>query len=155
MALYLRVMRELLEVKDDYTEERSKKLADIHISAMKEHIYSYQYFNLLMDALIRFCSKNLVYRGKVQSHLAENKYQTSKLFKKWLEDSGSPAQMIQSGKWMMWKKQFTNIQNKNYAAILTNLIGKEPYFAKRKELRLERFNRLSDKEEFEIEDSVE
>jgi len=48
MMLYLRVIRELIEVKDEYAEERLKRLADIHVTAMREHLYSYQYFNLLL-----------------------------------------------------------------------------------------------------------
>lgn len=155
LILYLRVVKELIEVRDDYAEERLRRLAEVHTTALKEHLMNYAYFNILMDGLIKFCSRNLAYRAKVVGFLSEAKYQPFKQFKKWLEDSGSPFNMIQSGRWTLWRKQLSQTQSKNYNAVMSCLGNKEAFLAKRRDLRLERFNKLLDKDEFEVEDAVE
>jgi hypothetical protein len=132
-----------------------KRLADIHISAMKELINSYQYFTILLDNLIRFCSKNLLYRSKVIVFLSDNKYQVFKQFKNWILDSTSPLSLINTGRLQMWKKSMTPIQSKNLNNIMANMQGKEVYFSKRKEARQEKFLKLIDKEEFEVDESPE
>ena len=145
MTLYVRIIRELADVKDEYSDERLRRLAEVHVTAMKEHLSNYQYFNILIDALIRICSSNLAYRAKVVQVLAENKFAIFRQFKKWLEDSASPAGMIQSSRWTLWRRQMTSTQSKNYNMIMNNLASKEPYLTKRRDIRMDRFGRLIDK----------
>jgi hypothetical protein len=49
----------------------------------------------------------------------------------------------------------TPIQSKNLNNIMANMQGKEVYFSKRKEARQEKFLKLIDKEEFEVDESPE
>lgn len=123
LLLYLRVMRELAEGKEEYTEERVRRLAEVHVNALRDTANTYQYFNLLFEALLRICSKNILYRSRVIALLSENKSQIFKIIKGWLIDSANPVLMINTGRWYYWRKATTSLQLNALQTILTYLQG--------------------------------
>lgn len=124
----------------------------MHINVMKECQMYYVQFNLLLDALFKFCSKNMVYRTKISQLLTENKNYLYKIFKNWISESGSPATMIRPGRYHYTKSQTSAYSVHNIPSILQN---HEQYYLKRRDMRMDRLGKLFDKEEYDYDESVE
>lgn len=122
-----------------------RRVAEIHVGIMKESTTNYQPFNILLDALLKFCSKNVTYRTKVMNILLFDKGYLSKVFKNWINDSASVVSMIQSRRWSYFKPTPIN-SNSSLTTILVGLQNNEQFLIKRREMRLDRFMKLFDKE---------